>query len=211
MNELELRDLRQDVNTGSSLDQYRVLELNSDFTPITFHPLSTVHWQKAIRWYMEGIITNRHKFHIVEFYDDVFVHHGSKRKAIKLPSVIAHTSYQKPPNIVKLSKLNMFIRDDYKCQYTGEQCTPSNLSWDHVVPISRGGTTKWDNLVLARRDINHLKSNLTAKEFKKKYGFKLHKVPYEPTVFELLNKAKKYIPSTYPPCWSPYIPQMENA
>lgn len=205
MDDLELKDLRQDVNTGSRLDQYRVLELNSDFSPIQYYPLSTVHWQKAMYWYMKSQLTNHHKFHIVEFYDDVFVHHGSDRNRIQLPAVIAHVSYKKPPKSARLSKLNLFIRDEYRCQYTGEICEPKNLSWDHVIPVSRGGKTNWDNIVLARRDINHLKSNLTAKEFSKKYGYKLKKQPYEPSIFELQNKSRKFTPTNLPECWSPYI------
>lgn len=202
----DLRDLHKEPGpTGSRLDQFRVLALNADFRPFSYYPLSTVHWQKVMFWYVKGLNTGIQRFNVVAFYPDVFVHHGREGKKIQLPSVISHLEFRRPPKKVPMTKFNVFLRDDFACQWSREKCRPQDLSWDHVVPRCDGGRTTWDNIVSAKRQINELKDDLTAKEFEKRYGYVLKRKPYEPSWGELYNKGKKYPPRYLHETWHDYL------
>jgi len=68
--------------------------------------------------------------------------------SIKLPAVVRLLRFIKRPKIpVRFSRQNIYIRDDYKCQYCGKRLTPDQLTWDHVLPRARGGKTEWTNIV----------------------------------------------------------------
>ena len=202
----DLRDLHKEPGqTGSRLDQFRVLALNADFRPFSYYPLSTVHWQKVMFWYVKGMSTGVKRFNVVAFYPDVFVHHGRDGGKIQLPSVISHLEFRKPPKKVPMTKFNTFLRDDFTCQYTGEKCNPRDLSWDHVNPRCNGGGTTWDNIASAKRQVNELKDDLTVAEFAKRYGYVLKRKPYEPTWGELYNKGKKYPPRYLHETWQDYL------
>jgi 5-methylcytosine-specific restriction endonuclease McrA len=77
------------------------------------------------------------------------------------PSVIRLSNMIKRPRpIVKLSKAEIFRRDNYICQYCGKKTT--NLTIDHVIPRSKGGEHAWENLVAACPGCNHKKGGRTA-------------------------------------------------
>ena len=67
---------------------------------------------------------------------------------------------KRPRPTIKLSKTEVFRRDNYTCQYCGKQT--HNLTIDHIVPRSRSGTHSWDNLVAACPNCNHRKGGRTA-------------------------------------------------
>lgn len=205
MTEQEMQDLHTEMPSGTRLDQYRVLELNADFQPMSYYPLSTLGWQKVMFWYVKGMNTGIPRFNVVEFYDDVYVHHGRDGGKIQLPSVVSHLEFIPPPERVPLTKFNSFLRDDFTCQYTGEKCHPSELSWDHVVPRASGGGTTWDNIVAAKKRINELKDDLSAKEFERRYGYRLLRQPYEPSAHELRQKGRKYPPKYLHESWQDYL------
>ena len=83
--EFELQGKRK---TGSKLDNYRILELNADYTPLWYCPLSRLTWRQAIWLIAKGEETKLPRIHIVEHYDGVFV--STSRKTYQLPSVVAH-------------------------------------------------------------------------------------------------------------------------
>jgi 5-methylcytosine-specific restriction endonuclease McrA len=210
MNKQEQTDLfREPGSTGSSLDAHRILVLNADFRPFSYYPLSTAHWQQVMFLYVKGMNTGVPRFNVVEYYDDVFVHGGMNKQGvhtkIQLPSVIAHMKYLSPPERVPMTKFNVFLRDDFTCQYSGEKCRPNDLSWDHVVPRANGGGTTWDNIVSAKQKINELKDNMTVKEFHKAHGYVLRAMPRMPTWGELYNKGKKYPPRYLHETWHDYL------
>ena len=53
----------------------------------------------------------------------------------------------------------------YRCFLTGRPLTPADVSVDHLVPLSRGGSQDVSNLRLVTRGANHAKSNLLLQEF----------------------------------------------
>lgn len=65
---------------------------------------------------------------------------------------------------VKLSRKNIFIRDNYKCRYCGKNGSASSLTLDHVLPRSRGGKFSWDNLVTSCVSCNARKGDRTPQE-----------------------------------------------
>jgi 5-methylcytosine-specific restriction endonuclease McrA len=94
-----------------------------------------------------------------------------------VPEIIVLTHYNGvPPRRVKLSRRNIFERDRYTCQYCGCEPSRSDLSIDHVVPRSRGGTTTWSNVLLACTECNTRKRDLLPSEA----GMRPRRRPAEP-------------------------------
>jgi 5-methylcytosine-specific restriction endonuclease McrA len=72
------------------------------------------------------------------------------RFQIAVPKIVRLLGYDRLPRAdVKLNRRNLFARDHNTCQYCGKRFPPSELSVDHVVPRSQGGTTTWENVVCA--------------------------------------------------------------
>ncbi len=96
--------------------------------------------------------------------------------AFPRPSVIrlAHFIYRPRPR-VKLTKREIFRRDDHRCQYCGAGA--SRLTIDHVVPRHRGGGHDWSNLVTACPPCNRHKGGRLLYEAR----LTLLKPPREPT------------------------------
>ena len=87
------------------------------------------------------------------------------RFSVRMPTVIIAVNYDKiPKRRPKLTLKNIAKRDGNKCQYTGKILTPSEMSMDHVDPISRGGKNEPENIVLAEKKFNSWKSNRTPEE-----------------------------------------------
>jgi len=79
------------------------------------------------------------------------------------PSVIRISRFLKAPfKKIELSRKNILKRDGFRCQYCGHKAT--NLTIDHVIPKSRGGTDNWENLVAACHKCNNRKGNRTPEE-----------------------------------------------
>ena len=107
--------------------------------------------------------------------DDEVIH--TSNADIKLPEVIVLSKYDKlPKKGMKLTKRNIFLRDEFICQYSGKIVNTKTADIDHVIPKSRGGKTSWDNLVVCSKSINRQKANKTPHEA----GLKLLKKPGRP-------------------------------
>jgi 5-methylcytosine-specific restriction endonuclease McrA len=65
---------------------------------------------------------------------------------------------------VGFSRMNVFRRDGFVCQYCARQLSLADATFDHVVPRSRGGATHFGNVVTACRPCNARKANLTCDE-----------------------------------------------
>lgn len=95
--------------------------------------------------------------------DEPFVQSVTFR--IRVPEVITLTEYdQVPVNSVTFSRRNIYKRDHYTCQYCGSQPGSEELTIDHVQPRSRGGTSTWQNCVLACLECNKRKADRTPSE-----------------------------------------------
>ncbi len=81
---------------------------------------------------------------------------------LRVPEVITLTNYDRvPAKTVTFSRRNIYKRDKYTCQYCNARPKSEELTIDHIVPRSQGGTSNWENCVLACLDCNARKANRT--------------------------------------------------
>ena len=79
------------------------------------------------------------------------------------PSVIRLEKMVKRPRPqVRLTKREILRRDEYTCQYCGQQT--SYLTIDHIIPRRLGGNHDWHNLVAACPPCNHRKGGRTIEQ-----------------------------------------------
>ncbi|MCA8976475.1 MAG: HNH endonuclease [Planctomycetes bacterium] len=103
---------------------------------------------------------------------------------IAVPEIIVLARYDRlPRHEAPFTRRNLFLRDDFTCQYCGRRCSSDHLSVDHVLPRSRGGSTTWENCVLACVGCNSRKADRTVKEA----GFRLLRQPTRPRWTPYLN------------------------
>jgi|TARA_B100002003_G_scaffold229374_1_gene238602 5-methylcytosine-specific restriction endonuclease McrA len=127
-----------------------------------------------------------------------FIH--SVSHGFPVPSVIRlATIIRRPPRSHrKLTRLEVFKRDHYACQYCGKESR--QLTLDHVIPRYRDGQHTWENVVSACVPCNRRKAGRTPKEA----GMRLAQEPIQPRVTGLF-----YVPAHYPQIrseWQKYLP-----
>ncbi len=94
--------------------------------------------------------------------------------SLLVPRVIRLLGYERlPVHNVRLTRKNIYDRDNYTCQYTGKRLKSSQLNIDHVIPRSRGGKNTWENLVTCSVEANTKKGSRTPREA----GMKLIRPP----------------------------------
>lgn len=162
------------------------LVLNADYRPISTFPLSLLTWQDAVT-----AVVKKH-VHVLAEYDKVV---RSPTSEMRLPSVVAMRDYVPIKKRVAFTRQNVFLRDRFRCQYCGSG--EARLTFDHVVPRSRGGATSWTNIVAACDACNVRKSN--------KADMQPMKVPREPTAGELLALKRAYLPKVLHESWLDYL------
>ena len=118
----------------------------------------------------------------------------------QMPAVVRLTHWISPhKHRVKFSRQNVLARDRWRCQYCGERQPGTDLTFDHVVPRSRGGRTEWENIVMACVDCNSRKRNRTPVEA----GMRLRSKPARPTWLPVFNITLGQIHQV-PPEWRDY-------
>ncbi len=127
---------------------------------------------------------------------DLFVTTSHAR--IRVPLVIIARNFDKMPlKRPRLSSGAIWERDGGRCQYTGEKVSRSTGNVDHVIPRDRGGKDAWDNMVVARRDLNTLKSNRLNHEV----GLRLLRQPKAPPAVPVSVTLKE----VKHPSWKPFL------
>ena len=177
------------VREPSALRRYPALVLNADFRPLSYYPLSLWPWQEAIKAAVLDRVT------IVAEYDAVV---RSQRAAIRIPSVVVLKDYVKPAKTTAFTRFNLFLRDEFCCQYCGSR---GDLTFDHVVPRARGGITSWENVVAACSSCN-LKKGSTSLA---RSGLTLRKPPRQPSAGELMNMGRKFPPGYLHTSWMDFL------
>jgi 5-methylcytosine-specific restriction endonuclease McrA len=111
---------------------------------------------------------------------------------LEVPRVVRLMYYDRyPQRTVALNRRNVFARDENRCQYCGQKFPTSELSLDHVVPLSLGGRTSWTNLVCACTECNKRKGGRTPGQAR----MKLRRKPVQPQrnpQIKLKLRRKKY-------------------
>ena len=165
------------------------LVLNADYRPLSYLPLSIWSWKEAVKaMFMERIVV------IAEY--DKYV--SSPSVKLRLPSVVVLKEYIKPTRSTAFTRFNLFLRDEFTCQYCGSK---NNLTFDHIVPRSQGGKTNWENVVAACGNCNLKKGSKSLLGSK----FSLSKKPCRPSQGELLAKGRKFPPNFLHDSWADYL------
>jgi 5-methylcytosine-specific restriction endonuclease McrA len=165
------------------------LVLNADYRPLSYYPLSLWPWQDAVKaaWL--------DRVDIVAQYDDVA---RSPSMTIKIPSVVVLRDYVKPQKQVGFTRFNLFLRDEFCCQYCGSK---GDLTFDHVVPRAAGGVTSWQNVVAACSPCNLRKGSQTLRQV----GFTLRRKPQQPEPAALHNVGRKFPPDHLHTSWLDFL------
>lgn len=171
---------------------FPALVLNADFRPLSYFPLSIWCWQDAVKAvYLDRVS-------VLSEYEAA-VHSPSLR--MRLPSVIALKDYIPSARRPAFTRFNVFLRDSFECQYCGGAKPTHDLTFDHVIPRSRGGRTTWDNVVTACGPCNLRKGNLLPRE--------CHMQPRQParqpTSWELQENGRSFPPNYLHESWRDYL------
>lgn len=177
------------VREPSALKSFPALVLNADYRPLSYYPLSLWPWQDAIK----AVFLDR--VNILAEYEEM-VH--SQQMAMRIPSVVVLKDYVRPQKRVAFTRFNLFLRDEFCCQYCGSK---GDLTFDHVLPRSRGGITSWDNVVAACSPCNLRKGSKTLKQV----GMGLRRPPRQPTAEEMRNAGRKFPPGYLHDSWLDFV------
>ena len=179
----------QFVREPASLRHHPALVLNADSRPLSYYPLSLWPWQEAIKAVFLDRVT------ILAVYDEVV---RSQRQSFRIPSVVVLKDYVKPQKRVAFTRFNLFLRDEFCCQYCGAK---GDLTFDHVVPRSRGGVTSWENVVAACSPCNLRKANRSLRHS----GLNLRRKPRQPTPDEMLSVGRRFPPNHLHESWMDFL------
>ena len=175
----------------------RTLVLNQQFTPISLWSSSslapyTVSAKDVIRKYLAD------SCHVVYFYDRKVL--TPSRDDLHWPSVIISLDKKhKGNNSVKLTRQSLFYRDNGKCCYCQKQLSLSSMTVEHIMPISLGGSRKWNNVAVACHSCNSKRGNSTHSKWTPKSRL------YKPTYYDILEIRKRYPILLFDPRWRDFI------
>jgi 5-methylcytosine-specific restriction endonuclease McrA len=175
-----------------SLATCPTLVLNADFRPLSYYPLSLWSWQDAVKAVFLERVT------ILSEYEREI---RAANLRMKLPSVIALKHYIAFSRSPALTRFNVFLRDLFTCQYCTTTKPISELTFDHVVPRSRGGQTSWSNVVTACGYCNLKKGNRLSREC----GMVPRNWPQQPSGYELQEKGRCFPPNYLHESWRDYL------
>ncbi|MBK1667401.1 HNH endonuclease [Rhodovibrio sodomensis] len=167
------------------------LVLNADFRPLSLLPLSTWSWQDALRAVLERRVTP------VAYYDRCV---RSPSTELRLPAVIALKRYISLDRPAPLTRLNLFLRDDFTCLFCGLRLAVEQLTFDHVCPRAQGGISSFGNLATGCGACNGRKADRTPEQA----GMPLLKQPCHPTLAQLNVQARRHPPRFIRPEWVDY-------
>jgi 5-methylcytosine-specific restriction endonuclease McrA len=168
------------------------LVLNADYQPLSYFPLSLWNWQETIK----AIFLDR--VAVVAFYDRVIRSPGME---VQLPSVVALKEYVPQTRRPPFTRFNLFLRDKFTCLYCQTHLPASDLTFDHLVPRSRGGRTSWTNIVTACTRCNLRKGNRLAHECNLHPSYR----PFAPTTYQLQQNGRAFPPNYLHESWRDWL------
>ena len=176
----------------SAVENSPALVLNADFRPLSYFPLSLWSWQESVK----AVFLDR--VNIVSEYDRTV---RSPSFEMRLPSVIALKDYVPQARRPAFTRFNVFLRDRFSCQYCGGRLPTPDLTFDHVIPRSRGGRTSWENVVTACGDCNLRKGNRMPTVVQMQPRNK----PCAPTAYELQEHGRAFPPNFLHESWRDFL------
>ena len=168
------------------------LVLNADYQPLSYFPLSLWNWQEAIK----AIFLDR--VAVVSHYERSIRSPGFE---LRLPSVVALKQYIPQDRRPPFTRFNVFLRDRFSCQYCQKAFPANELTFDHLVPRSRGGRTAWTNILTACTRCNLRKGSRLPHEC----GMQPVAKPYVPTSHQLRHNGRSFPPNYLHQSWRDYL------
>lgn len=157
----------------------------------SMQPHRIVDWQAAVCLVYTGKAT------VLEEYDDIL---EGPSMTMAMPAVLMLSRGSVPyKKGVKFSRVNVFTRDGFKCQYCGSHKQMRDLNYDHVIPRRAGGKTTWENIVTSCYPCNDRKAGRTPAQA----GMRLLREPHKPERLPLGHPTLNMI--TVPEVWKPYL------
>jgi 5-methylcytosine-specific restriction endonuclease McrA len=175
-----------------ALDNCPALVLNADFRPLNYFPLSLWSWQNSVK----AVFLDR--VNVVSEYDQA-IH--SPNWEMKIPSVISLKEYVYLSRRPAFTRFNVFLRDQFACQYCSHSFPTPELTFDHVIPRSQGGRTEWSNVVAACSCCNLRKANKSVREA----GMQLGRKPIQPTNHQLQQAGRRFPPNYLHESWRDFL------
>lgn len=133
-----------------------------------YFPVKIISWQKAM------ILLLSQRAEVIDEYQDKLIRTVST--SYKLPKVLRLFQKHQLSLNVKFTRMNVFFRDSFQCQYCSIKLPVAELTFDHVIPVSQNGGTNWENVVTCCRPCNFKKGSKTLKSS----GLILLRVPRKP-------------------------------
>ena len=156
-----------------------------------YFPIRVLHWQDAIKMVYEGTVD------VLAEYDEEIRSPSVTWKAPAVVRLRRNVGHHKQG--VKFSRQNVYQRDRFTCQYCGQKLRWSELTYDHLVPRSRGGQTSFLNIVTACKPCNAKKGNRTCDQV----GMFPRQAPYHPRSLPL--GAPAFETMAIPDEWQPFL------
>jgi 5-methylcytosine-specific restriction endonuclease McrA len=153
-------------------------------------PHRVVTWERAVVLVVLG------KVDVLEEYDEEI---RAPSRSLRTPSVVRLKKSPSTKHVVRFSRINVYTRDGFRCQYCGEKKAMRDLNYDHVVPRVRGGKTVWENIVTSCYACNDRKGSRTPEEA----GMTLRKKPFKPSSLPVAP-VLRVDRSEMPKAWLPY-------
>jgi 5-methylcytosine-specific restriction endonuclease McrA len=177
---------------NAAVEACPALVLNADFRPLSYFPLSVWSWQETIKAVFLG------RVNVVQEYDRV-VHSPSWE--MKMPSVISLKKYAPMERSPAFTRFNVFLRDRFMCQYCRTPHPTNDLTFDHIIPRSKGGRTTWQNVVTACAHCNLAKGNRLPEEA----GMYPSQRPFRPNSYHLQEIGRAFPPNYLHESWRDYL------
>ena len=152
-------------------------------------PHRVVTWERAVVLVVLG------KVDVLEEYDDEI---RAPSRSLRTPSVVRLKKGPATKHVVRFSRINVYTRDGFRCQYCGEKKAMRDLNYDHVVPRVCGGKTVWENIVTSYA-CNDRNGSRTPEEA----GMTLRKKPFKPSSLPVAP-VLRIDRSEMPEAWLPY-------
>ncbi|CAB4131417.1 McrA Restriction endonuclease [uncultured Caudovirales phage] len=157
-----------------------------------YRPLRVESWQKAICDIFTG------KSEVLEHSRDRSIQ--GVNKTYPMPAVVRVLRRFKRERLrIKFSRLNVYARDKFTCQYCGVRFMSEDLTFDHVLPQSQGGRTSWDNIAACCVPCNRGKANRTPEQANMRLLSKPKKPSYLPAV--TVKMDLRHVPEEWKGYW----------
>lgn len=162
------------------------------YLDVNYLPLRVEPWQRAMSDLFIG------KVEVIEHSRDRTIQ--GVNQVYPFPSVVRVLRRFKRDRIrIKFSRLNIYARDGFVCQYCGVRFPTEDLTFDHVLPRSRGGRTEWTNIVTCCESCNRAKGDRTPAEAGLTLLAKPRKPHYLPAVMVKMSSGD--IPAEWRNYW----------